>query len=92
MFSFVFVIALGAVAGYLLRNRPRIRKVPAFIHLVVCVMLFFLGMTVGLNKMIMSNLTYFCGQAAVISLMSILGSLLASVVLYHLFFKKGKKL
>ncbi|EJX08277.1 hypothetical protein EVA_03639 [gut metagenome] len=47
-------------------------------------------MSIGLNQLIVNNLGYFCGQAAVISSLSILGSLLASLLVYQLFFKKGE--
>ena len=92
MVSLVLTLALGVVSGYLLRHKSRISKVPVYIHLVVCVMLFLLGMSVGLNKLIMSNLSYYCGQAALISSFSILGSVLASLALYQFCFRKGGKL
>lgn len=41
----------------------------------------------NLVRLIIDNLGYFCGQAAVISSLSILGSMMASLAVYHIFFK-----
>lgn len=82
-------MALGVFIGYSLRHFPKVQKVHSLIHIVVCALLFLLGVSIGLNRLIVDNLSYFCGQAAVISSLSILGSLLASFMVYHLFFKKG---
>lgn len=89
MFIFILIMVLGAFIGYMLRQFPEVRKVHSLIHVVVCVLLFLLGLSIGLNKLIINNLSYFCGQAAVISSLSILGSLLASCMVYNMFFKKG---
>ena len=55
----------------------------------VCLLLFILGLSIGTNKLIISNLSYFCRQAAVISALSLLGSSMAALLVSHLFFKKG---
>ena len=41
----------------------------------------------GLNSLLIDTLGYFCGQAAVISSLSILGSMMAALAVYHIFFK-----
>ncbi len=82
-------MAVGAVIGYPLRNSKRISKVPNLIHVVVCTLLFLLGLSIGLNKTLVSNFGYFCEQAAVIASLSIFGSVIAALLVYHLFFKKG---
>ena len=87
MFTLISIMAVGAVIGYTLRRKNSIRKIPQFIHVIVCLMLFLLGISVGLNKMIIENISYFCGQAAIISSLSILGSMLVSMLLYHFCFK-----
>ena len=91
MFTFISLMALGALIGYPLRNKSEIHKIPALIHGVVCSLLFLLGLSIGLNKTLVSNLGYFCSQAAVIAALSVCGSILATVLVYHLFFKKGGK-
>lgn len=90
MFTFVSLMAIGALIGYPLRNSSRIHKIPNLIHLVVCTLLFLLGLSIGLNKTLVANFGYFCEQAAVIATLSIFGSVAASLLVYHLFFKKGQ--
>ena len=76
-----------ALIGYPLRHKSQVRKITPLIHIVVCLLLFLLGLSIGLNRLIIDNLGYFCGQAAVISSLSILGSMMASLAVYHIFFK-----
>lgn len=87
MFTFILIMAFGVFIGYLLRHQSNIHKVSSLIHGTVCLLLFMLGLSIGLNQLIISNLSYFCGQAAVISSLSVLGSLFASLLVYQLFFK-----
>lgn len=89
MFTFISLMALGALIGYPLRNKSSLDKVPTLIHIVVCTLLFLLGLSIGLNKTLVSNFGYFCEQAAVIASLSVFGSIAASFLVYLLFFKKG---
>lgn len=93
MFIFIAIMAVGAFVGFFVRryNLFSVHKIPSLIHITVCLLLFLLGISVGLNKMIVDNMSYFCGQAAVISSLSILGSMLASMALYYFCFRKKKK-
>lgn len=79
MFTFISIMAVGVLIGYPLRHKSQIRKITPLIHIVVCLLLFLLGLSIGLNRLIIDNLGYFCGQAAVISSLSILGSMMASL-------------
>ena len=91
MFTFISIMAVGVLIGYPLRHKSQVRKITPLIHIVVCLLLFLLGLSIGLNRLIIDNLGYFCGQAAVISSLSILGSMMASLAVYHIFFKgKGQ--
>lgn len=82
-------MAVGVFIGYRLRHLHRIHKVTSLIQVVVCLLLLILGLSIGTNKLIISNLSYFCRQAAVISALSLLGSSMAALLVSHLFFKKG---
>jgi hypothetical protein len=53
--------------------------------------LFVLGISIGSNSLIINNLGRFGWQAAILATLSILGSMLASFLVFHLFFKKGGK-
>ena len=83
MFTFISIMAVGVLIGYPLRHKSQIRKITPLIHIVVCLLLFLLGLSIGLNRLIIDNLGYFCGQAAVISSLSILGSMMASLAVYY---------
>lgn len=91
MFIFLFIMAVGVVIGYRLRFRNKIHKVSSLIHAVICLLLFILGMSIGANDLIISNLSYFCQQAALISALSMFGSSLGALLVYQLFFRKGGK-
>lgn len=52
-------------------------------------MLFILGISVGSNNLIVSNLGRFSGQAALLACFSVLGSIIAAWLVYYLFFRKG---
>ena len=75
--------------SYPLRRKQSIHKIPVLIQIVVCLLLFILGLSIGTNKLIIGNLSYFCQQAAIISMLSLLGSSVAALLVSHFFFKKG---
>ena len=52
---------------------------------------FILGLSVGGNKLIINNLTYYCEQAAIISVLSLVGGSVAAMLVFNLFFKKGTR-
>lgn len=54
-----------------------------------CLMLFVLGLSVGYNPLIVGNLGSFGGQALLLSVAGITGSVLLARVVYLLFFKEG---
>ena len=87
MFTFISIMAVGVLIGFLLSDIFLVCMITPLIHIVVCLLLFLLGLSIGLNRLIIDNLGYFCGQAAVISSLSILGSMMASLAVYHIFFK-----
>ncbi|WP_373104272.1 LysO family transporter [Phocaeicola plebeius] len=87
MFTFISIMAVGVLIGYPLRRKQSIHKIP--VQIVVCLLLFILGLSIGTNKLIIGNLSYFCQQAAIISMLSLLGSSVAALLVSHFFFKKG---
>ena len=82
-------MATGAVVGYCFRCVSKIHKVTSLIQVVICLLLFILGFSIGTNKLIMGNLEYLCEQAALIAGLSLLCSSVADLLVYQLFFKKG---
>lgn len=80
---------VGLGIGYLLRDLKWMRKTEKTIPLTVFVMLFILGLSVGANGMIISNLGRFSWQAALLAGSGVFGSILAARLVYYLFFRKG---
>ena len=89
MFKIISIMFVGLGAGYLLRDLKLMRKTEKTIPLTVFAMLFILGISVGSNNLIVSNLGRFSGQAALLACFSVLGSIIAAWLVYYLFFRKG---
>lgn len=89
MFTVISVIVAGVVAGYLFKHISFLQKVEKSISWTVLLLLFVMGVSVGSNPLIIDNLWNFGWQAALFALFAIVGSLLASSMVFRLFFKKG---
>ena len=89
MFIVISVILLGVIVGYIFRNISFFQKVEKSISWTIFLLLFVLGLSIGSNPLIVENLWSFGGQAIVFALLTITGSLLASLMVFRLFFKKG---
>ena len=81
MFIVISVILLGVIVGYIFRNISFLQKVEKSISWTIFLLLFVLGLSIGSNPLIVENLWSFGG--------TITGSLLASLMVFRLFFKKG---
>jgi len=85
---FGFLIA-GILAGFLLRRKQKLiqladRLTTWFIYL----FLLLLGISVGANQIIMNNFAKLGGQAIIISIGAVIGSLIVANLVYLLVFKK----
>lgn len=89
MFTIISIMFTGISIGYLLRDLRFLQKVEKSISLTIFLLLFVLGLSIGSNSLIINNIGKFGWQAIVLATLSILGSLLASFLVFHLFFKKG---
>lgn len=87
MFVFISIMICGAVLGYFMRNKESISKVGNIIYIIVCLLLYMLGVSIGSNKLLIENFSTFCYQAAFIAFMSLTGSILASWLVFNKFFK-----
>lgn len=82
----VAVMLGGVLAGYLFRNKNMgfIRKL---ITVAIWLLLFLLGIVVGISNDIMDNLGTIGWQALVLSIGGVGGSVVLAKVVYHYFFK-----
>lgn len=90
MFRIVAVMLSGVVVGYLLRSR-QLGLVPRLITVAIWVLLFLLGIAVGLNDAILGNLDTIGLQAFILSVGGVVGSVILAWVVYRFFFSKSGK-
>ncbi len=81
----------GIGIGFLLRKVEIFQKINKPIFWTILLLLFFLGISVGNNDAIMSNLQVLGFQALILAVFGTLGSALAALVVYKLFFKEIEK-
>lgn len=91
MFTVLGLMFLGIFAGYVLRKIQLLQHLSKGISITIYLLLFFLGISVGANREVISNLPSLGGNALLISTMAVLGSCLASKIVYLLFFRKDKQ-
>lgn len=89
MFTVLGIMFLGVGAGYLLRNVRFVSKIGGVISVTIYLLLLSLGLSIGSNDNIVKNLPVFGGQAFVLAMASMVGSVLAGWLVYKYVFKKG---
>lgn len=91
MFTIISIMFIGIGIGYLMRNVQMLQKVEKSASLTILLLLFALGVSIGSNRLIVDNLGRFGWQAAVLASLSITGSMLASLMVFHLFSRKERR-
>ena len=87
MIQVLLLMTIGLILGYLLRNKTKfIQFSNKITTLIIYVLLFLLGIGVGLNKTIVSNIANIGLQAILITFGAVLGSLIFAYFTYKLFF------
>ena len=90
MFKILIIISLGVGVGFILRQRFSLNKVSKVIMVLIYMLLLILGVVVGANETIISNLGTIGVKAAAISISAVLGSMIMAKILYHILYK-GKE-
>lgn len=89
MVEILLLMSLGMLGGYLLRRRRRIIRIAEkLIIWSIFLLLFFMGMSIGRDPLIISNLPSLGLTALLISIGGIGGSLLLALLTWKLFFSK----
>ena len=88
MFTVIGILITGIILGFLLRKIELLKKTEKTIPMTVVSMLFVLGMSVGSNKSVISNIGNYGWQATLLGLSSLVGSAVAAWIVYVIFFKK----
>ena len=91
MFSIILTAIFGTVAGFLLRRFRGLQRINVSITATICLMLFFLGISVGENRLLIKNFWTFGLQAALISFLGLTGSVLAAWLVERKFFREEER-
>lgn len=92
MLTVIIIMTSGMVAGYFLRNIKSVSKpVGIVITWAIYLLLFFLGISVGTNETIISNIGKIGFQALLLTIGAVTGSILLSWVTYNYFFRKHEE-
>jgi len=85
MWTILILLTAGFLMGYFLRKNPAVFPVSEkFTTAMIYALLFFMGLGVGVNPEIVSNLKSLGVDALIISLFAIMGSLLFAYMLNKL--------
>mgnify|MGYP006310812551 CR=1 FL=1 len=85
----VSLLVIGTLLGYLLRNQSKMLFINSrFTEGAIFLLLFFLGVSVGMNEQIMANLQHIGFQSLILTLFATIGSLLVTRVFYKFFFNR----
>ncbi len=87
MIEVLVTMSVGMVIGYLIHNKKTLLKINEKLTMyAVYVLLFLLGINIGLNEQIINNIYTLGLDAALITVGALLGSLICAYFIYKLFF------
>ncbi|MDR1516590.1 MAG: lysine exporter LysO family protein [Dysgonamonadaceae bacterium] len=86
----LLILISGAVAGYFSRRLPGIERIGSAIGIVIMLLLFFLGVSVGANPNVVAKFHTLGIEAVLIALGGTIGSILCAWVVNRCFFNKEK--
>ena len=91
MLSLILIIFSGAVVGYLLRRVSLMKHIGVILNVIIILLLFFLGVSVGINEEVLNNFPVIGLDAFVLTFGGVMGTLLCAWWVYHKFFKSASK-
>ena len=78
----------GVCAGFAGRRIKALSHIGKAVSVTVFVMLFFLGMEIGADRQVLENISELGFRALVLALAGVAGSVLLSMILYRVLFRK----
>jgi uncharacterized membrane protein YbjE (DUF340 family) len=75
------------LVGYLLRRIPQMQHVGVVLNVIIVLLLFFLGVSVGANEEVLNNFPVIGFDAFVLTVGALMGTLLCAWWVYNKFFK-----
>ncbi len=91
MLTIFLAIVSGMAVGYIARNIPATRYTGKIIGVLIALLLFSLGLSVGTNEQVITNFRFIGLDAFVIAAAATLGSVLCAAWVYRKFFQKKDK-
>lgn len=91
MLSILLIIISGVVVGYFLRHSSAVKHVGVIISVIIVLLLFFLGVSVGANEEVVKNFSFIGFDAFILTIGGTLGSVLCAWWVYTSFFKRKEK-
>lgn len=91
MIEILIIMAIGILCGFLLRRKDKIIKlVEPMLTWSIYLLLFLIGIGVGINKIVVDQLGVIGVHALVLTLGAVVGSSIMALICYRLFFNKKK--
>lgn len=90
MIHILAIIFAGIAVGYLLRKRPWTVHIGSGLTIVIMLLLFFLGVSVGNNEQVIRNFGNIGLDAFLLTVGATIGSVVCAWGVYRLFFKHRK--
>lgn len=88
----IFFLASGILIGFLLKEKHRfILYTDKITTLAIYLLLFFLGISVGINQKVINNILIYGVKSLILSSGAIVGSVFVSYFVYVSFFREIKK-
>jgi uncharacterized membrane protein YbjE (DUF340 family) len=92
MLTVILIMTAGMIAGFLLRRRKELyKRLDQTVSIVIYLLLFLLGLTVGQNRTIVENFHLIGVKALLITLAAVAGSVILAAVAYRFLFQKEHK-
>jgi len=92
MLTVIIIMIAGMLLGFFIRKQIKlIKSVDSLISWLIYLLLFGLGISVGINEVILKNIDAILLKVILLTLGAVSGSVIVSYFTYTLFFKKYEK-
>jgi len=92
MLTVIIIMIAGMLLGFFIRKQIKlIKSVDSLISWLIYLLLFGLGISVGINEVILKNIDTILLKVILLTLGAVSGSVIVSYFTYTLFFKKYEK-
>ncbi|MEA3494518.1 MAG: LysO family transporter [Bacteroidota bacterium] len=92
MLIVISIMFAGFLVGFLLRKKDKVSKyVDVLINSAIILLLFFLGVSVGINEKIINNFEQLGFEALMLTVGAVIGSLVVTPFIYKFILPKNEK-